>query len=299
MVSPSRTWRWALRSILELLNGEKASVLVGVHSALGGRVAEEAGADGLWISSFEVHAAAALPDADLLGTQDYVQTALGIVDRVGVPVLMDGNAGGGNAINTMRLVREVHQAGASGICIEDNVFPKRCTFYDGMQDDIEDVATFCGKLDAALEARPDDGFAVIARTEALTKGLGLQVALERAHAYAERGVDGILIHHKGSDKESVLEFAEKWRTEHETPLVCVPTTYGDVSIEELEQVGFRLVIMANVGVRAQVRALQETLGELLRTKRLADVQDEIVPLDEIFRLVGVDDLRRDEDRFVR
>ena len=288
-----------MRSILDFLHGEHASVLVGVHTALAAKIAEEAGVDGLWISSFEVHAAARLPDADILGTQDYLEIANRIVDRVQTPVLVDGNAGGGNAINTIRMVREFHKAGTSGICIEDNVFPKRCTFYDGMQEDIEKTSTFCGKLDAALDSRPDDGFAVIARTEALTKGLGMDVALERCHAYAERGVDGILIHHKGKDKESVLEFAEKWRTDHDTPLVCVPTTYGDVTYDELDQAGFKLIIMANAGVRAQVRALQETMATLMTRRRLADVESKIVPMEEIFRLVYVDELRANEDRYVR
>lgn len=288
-----------MRTIKDLLGADEPALIVGVHTALAAKIAEEAGADGLWISSFEVHAAARLPDADILGTQDYVEIANKIVDRVQTPVLVDGNAGGGNAINTIRLVREFHKAGTSGICIEDNIFPKRCTFYDGMQDDIEKESTFCGKLDAALDARPTDDFAIIARTEALTKGLGIDVALERCHAYAERGVDGILIHHKGKDKESVLEFAERWRADHTTPLVCVPTTYGSVTFEELGQAGFRLVIIANAGVRAQVRALQDTMATLMKNKCLADVEDGIVPMDEIFRLVYVDELRENEDRYVR
>ena len=99
-------------TIKELLQGPVASVLMGVHNALGAKIAEEAGADGLWISSFEIHAAARLPDADILGTEDYVDVITKIVDRVQIPVLVDGNAGGGNAINTIRLVREYQKAGA-------------------------------------------------------------------------------------------------------------------------------------------------------------------------------------------
>src|SRR5204863_4097252 len=107
-------------TIKELLERPQASVLFGVHNALGAKIAEEAGADGLWISSFEVHAAHRLPDADILGTEDYVNVIQQIVDRVAIPVLVDGNAGGGNAINTIRLVREFEKAGARGMCIEDN-----------------------------------------------------------------------------------------------------------------------------------------------------------------------------------
>src|SRR4051812_7214891 len=219
-ILPELSKRTSMRTIRDMLGRSDASVLIGVHNALGAKIAEEAGADGLWISSFEVHAAARLPDADILGTQDYVTIVQQIVDRVNIPVLVDGNAGGGNAINTIRLVREFLKAGAGGMCIEDNPYPKRCSFYDNMQEDLENEETFCGKLDAAVEKRIDPDFCIIARTEALNKGLGVDVALRRAMRYAERGVDGILVHHKGRDPRPVLEFAEAWYRMASTPLVC-------------------------------------------------------------------------------
>lgn len=286
-------------TIKELLAGPKAAVLFGVHNALGAKIAEEAGADGLWISSFEVHAAHRLPDADILGTQDYVDVVQQIVDRVQIPVFVDGNAGGGNAINTIRLVREFEKAGASGLCIEDNPFPKRCSFYDGMQEELELESTFCGKIQAAVEKRTDPGFAVVARTESLIKDLGLEVALDRAKAYAAAGAEGILIHHKGSDPMPVLEFADRWYRTEDVPLVCVPTTYNSVTYRELDEAGFRLVIFANYGVRAIVKTLQETFGAVMAHKRLADADEHVVPMEEIFRLIYVDELKDNEARYVR
>ncbi len=274
-------------------------MLLGVHNALGAKVAEESGADGLWISSFEVHAAARLPDADILGTQDYVNVLSAIVDRVEIPVLMDGNAGGGNAINTIRLVREYEKAGALGMCIEDNPFPKRCSFYSGMQDELELESTFCGKLDAALEKRKNPAFALIARTEALNKDLGLDIALARAKSYAATGVEGILIHDKSPNARNVLEFADAWYRTETTPLVCVPTTYNDVEYQELDSAGFRLIIFANYGIRSIVRALQETFGTVMAAKHLADANDQVVSMDEVFRIIYVDELRENEARFVR
>jgi phosphoenolpyruvate phosphomutase len=287
------------KTVQSLLHGDRAAVLMGVHNAMGAKIAEEAGADGLWISSFEVHAAARLPDADILGTEDYVDAAQKIVDRVNIPVLMDGNAGGGNAINTIRLVREFEKAGASGVCIEDNIFPKRCSFYAGMQEDLERSSTFCGKIKAALEKRTDPGFAVIARTEALIKNLGLNVALERAKAYADEGAEGILIHHKGTQPEPVLEFAEMWYRSETVPLVCVPTTYNSVHYQTLDDAGFKLIIFANYGIRATVKALQQTFADLMANRRLADANDDVVSMEEIFRIIYVDELRENEARYVR
>jgi phosphoenolpyruvate phosphomutase len=286
-------------TIKELLSGTKAAVLFGVHNALGAKIAEEAGADGLWISSFEVHAAHRLPDADILGTQDYVGVVQQIVDRVQIPVFVDGNAGGGNAINTIRLVREFEKAGASGMCIEDNPFSKRCSFYDGMQEDLELESTFCGKVQAAVEKRVDEGFAVVARTEALIKDLGLRVALERSKAYAAAGAEGILIHHKGADPTPVLQFADRWYRTENVPLVCVPTTYNTITYRALDSAGFRLVIFANYGVRAIVKALQGTFEAVMESKRLADADDHVVSMDEVFRLIYVDELKENEARYVR
>jgi phosphoenolpyruvate phosphomutase len=283
----------------DLLERDHASVIIGVHDALGAKLAEEAGADGMWISSFEVHAAARLPDADILGTQDYVDVIHQIVDRVQVPVLVDANAGGGNAINTIRLVREFEKAGAWGMCMEDNVFPKRCTFYEGMQEEIEEVSTFCGKVQAAVEKRLHPDFKVIARTEALNKGMGLDVALDRCKQYAEAGADGILIHHKGTDPRPVLEFAEQWYRDETAPLVCVPTTYHTVTYEQLDSAGFKLVIFANYGIRTIVRALRATFQAIMENRRLADADELVVSMQEIFDLIYLDELKENEARYVR
>jgi phosphoenolpyruvate phosphomutase len=285
-------------TIKDLLERPGASVLIGVHNALGAKIAEESGADGVWISSFEVHTAARLPDADILGTEDYVQVIAQIVDRVQIPVLVDGNAGGGNAINTIRLVREYEKAGALGMCIEDNQFPKRCSFY-GMQDELEATATFSGKILAAVEKRTESDFAVIARTEALNVGLGIEVALERAKAYAAAGAEGILIHHKGKDPDPVLEFAERWFKSEETPLVCVPTTYHTVPFSALEDAGFSLVIFANYGIRSIVQALRSTFDSIMANRQLADADGQVVSMDEVFDLIYLDELKENEARYLR
>ncbi len=286
-------------TISKLLAGDRAAVLFGVHNALGAKLAEEAGADGLWVSSFEVHTAARLPDADILSTEDYVYSIAQMSDRVAIPVLVDGNAGGGNAINTIRLVREFEKAGASGMCIEDNPFPKRCSFYDGMQEELERTETFAGKVQASVEKRLDPEFAIIARTETLNKGLGIDVALERTKAYVAAGAEAILIHHKGSDPEPVLEFADKWFKTETVPLVSVPTTYKTVTYEQLNDAGFKLIIFANYGIRSIVRALRTTFGAIMEHKRLADADHHVVSMNEIFDLIYLDELKENEARYLR
>lgn len=299
MRSPSGAPLEPAYTIKSLIERPGASVLIGVHNALGAKIAEESGADGLWISSFEVHAAARLPDADILGTEDYVHVISQIVDRVGIPVLVDGNAGGGNAINTIRLVREFEKAGALGMCIEDNPFPKRCSFYDGMQDDLESESTFAGKIQASIEKRTEPDFSIIARLEALNKGLGLDVALDRGKAYVAAGAEAVLIHHKGDDVAPVLEFAQRWFASEDTPLVCVPTTYNTVPFATLEDAGFSLVIFANYGVRSIVTALRSTFATIMADRRLADADGQVSTMDEIFDLIYLDELKENEARYIR
>jgi phosphoenolpyruvate phosphomutase len=286
-------------TLRSFLTRPHASVLMGVHSALGAKIAEEAGADGLWISSFEVHTAARLPDADILGTQDYVNVIAQIADRVSIPILVDGDAGGGNAINTIRIVREYEKAGAAGLCIEDNPYPKRCSFYAGMQENLEIESTFTGKILAATEQRLDPDFVLVARTEALIKGFGLDVALDRCKAYAAAGADAILIHHTGSDYQPVLDFAERWHQTETAPLVCVPTAYRSVSYRQLDDAGFKLIVFSHYGVRAIVKALQDTFGGIMQAKSLTGADEHVVDMDEVFRLIYLDEFRKNEARYVR
>jgi phosphoenolpyruvate phosphomutase len=282
-----------------LLTRSDAAVILGAHSALSAKIAEEVGADGFWISSFEVHTLARLPDADILGTQDVVSVVAQISDRVAGPILVDGNAGGGNAINTIRLVRELEKAGAGGVCIEDNPYPKRCSFYGGMQEELEQESTFCGKIQAAVEKRLDPDFVVVARTEALIKGFGLDVALERCKAYAAAGADAILIHHTQPDYGPVLEFAERWYRTESAPLVCVPTAYRTVTYDQLNDAGFKLIIFSHYGVRSVVKALQSTYGAIMQNRHLVDADEHVADMDEIFRLIYLDELKDNEARYVR
>lgn len=127
----------------------------------------------------------------------------------------------------------------------------------------------------------------------------MDVAIDRTKAYAAAGAEGILIHHKGKDPVPVLEFADRWYRTEDVPLVCVPTTYNSVTYRELDAAGFRLIIFANYGVRAIVKTLQETFGTVMANKRLADADDNVVPMEEVFRLIYVDELKDNEARYVR
>lgn len=280
-----------------LLRQPGAHVAVGAHDALSARLIEAAGFPLVWASSFTVSAAQrAMPDVNLLTMTENLEVARYVNDAVSIPVIADCDNGYGNAINVMRTVEEYEKAGIAGISIEDNVFPKRCSLYPGVRRELATVAEHAGKIRAAKRVQRNPDFVVIARTEALIAGWGMAEALKRAHAYAEAGADMILMHSKAPTPAEVLEFMRRW--ERETPIVVVPTLYPSVRFEELEAAGVKLVIFANQILRGAVKGMQETLAVLARTRHLEAVTPHTVPLEEIYRLVGVSEFKAYETEFL-
>ena len=282
--------------LLPLLARGPLVLAAGAHDALSAKLAEEAGFDAIWASGFGISAVQAVPDANILTLTETLEAVRHIVDAVRIPVVADCDNGYGNAINVMRTVGEFERAGAAGICIEDNDFPKRCSFYAGVRRDLVAVDEHARKIQAATAARRDPAFAVIARTEALIAGLGVEEALARARAYAAAGADAVLVHSKARDFGELASFAAAW--DGPVPLVAVPTTYPGVTAGELSERGFRMAIFANQALRAAIVAMREALGEIRHSGRAATVEDRIAPLEEVYALVGVPELKANEERFL-
>ena len=282
--------------LLPLLARPTVALAAGAHDALSAKLAEEAGFDAVWASGFGISAVQAVPDANILTLTETLDAVRRIADAVSIPVIADCDNGYGNAINVMRTVAEFERAGAAGICIEDNEFPKRCSFYAGVSRDLVAVEEHARKVEAAVAARRDPGFAVIARTEALIAGWGRDEALVRARAYADAGADAVLVHSKQADFAELAAFAARW--DGRAPLVAVPTTYPDVGLDELLAAGFRLAIFANQALRGAIVAMRAVLGRIRETGRASSVDDRIVPLDDVYALVGVSELKANEQRFL-
>src|SRR4029077_11475959 len=132
----------------------------------------------------------------------------------------DCDNGYGNAVNAAHTAKRFWAADTAGICMEDNLFPKRCSFYDGERE-LVPAEEHALKIRAAKDSTHGELF-VIGRTEAFIAGHTLEDALERAEAYAEAGADAVLVHSRESTARQLIDFAARWR--HATPLVSVPTT---------------------------------------------------------------------------
>lgn len=269
---------------------------IGAHSPLSAVLAEEAGFDAIWASGFEISAAHATPDANILTMAEQLHVAKLMARRVGLPVIADCDNGFGNAINVIRTVRDYEADGIAGICMEDNIFPKRCSFYAGVKRELVSPEEHAGKVRAALEARRSQDFVVIARTEAYIAGWGLEEAERRAHAYADAGADMILVHSKAKAFDELKAFAEGWS--RSTPLVAVPTIYNHVTADELHDAGFKLVIFANHGLRSTIKAMRGVFATLMQAQKAEAVEDQIVPLTDVYELIGVPQMKADEASYL-
>ena len=270
---------------------------VGAHDALSAKLIERAGFDAIWASGFAISASLkCIPDASFITSSEQLEIERNIADAVGIPIIADCDTGYGNALNVMRTVNDRERAGVAAICIEDNVYPKRCSFYAGVRRELIPLDEHCGKIKAAKAAQTVPDFMVIARTEALIAGWGQEEALTRAEAYAEAGADAVLIHSKSPTFDELKTVAKAWSGR--VPLVVVPTIFDGVTAAELEDGGFKIVIYANQMVRASIRAMRDALAVIKKDTRPGSVNDQIVKLKEVYEVVGVPQMEEDEKRFL-
>jgi len=283
----------ALRSMLQ---SSELEFLLEAHNGLSARIVEEAGFKGVWGSGLALSAAFGVRDSNEASWTQVLEMVEFMSDATQVPILLDGDTGYGNFNNMRRLVKKLEQRGVAGVCIEDKLFPKTNSFIDGDRQPLAEVDEFCGKIKAGKDSQADDDFNIVARVEALIAGWGLDEALRRAEAYREAGADAILIHSKQAQPDEVLAFAKEWA--NRSPLVIVPTKYYGTPTEVFRRAGISLVIWANHMLRTAVTAMQTTAAEIYRSQSLAEIEDQIAPVSEIFRLQGDDELRAAERRYI-
>ncbi|QOZ11786.1 phosphoenolpyruvate phosphomutase [Bradyrhizobium sp. CCBAU 51765] len=272
--------------------------IMAAHSPLSAILAEEAGFDGLWASGFELSALYGLADMSLISMTQHLDMLRAIAGRTTLPIIADIDTGYGNAINVIHAIGEYERAGAGAVVIEDKTFPKVTSLAADGRQELLRVEEFQGKIEAAVTTRQDPDFLVIARTEALIAGLGEAEALQRARAYVDAGADMILIHSKKRDSSEIESFSRAWTGP--VPLVIVPNAYPDLDAERVKALGnVRMMIYGNYGIRAAAIAMQETFRRIIADGGVQNVHKDILPVEEIFRLQKMQEVKCAEARFLR
>ncbi|QQE09597.1 isocitrate lyase/phosphoenolpyruvate mutase family protein [Cupriavidus sp. ISTL7] len=276
------------RSLKERLRSPEPVLAPGVYDALSALLAEQAGFEALYLSGGAVaYTLLGRSDVGLTTATETADVLARIADRVSLPIIVDGDTGYGNALNTQRTVRAFERAGAAMIQLEDQGFPKRCGHLAGKS--LVSTAEMCGKLRAALDARHDAGTLILARTDAVAVE-GLDAAIERAQAYLACGVDALFVEAvvSADDMGRVCErFAAR------IPLLANMVEGGKTPIQsasELGRRGYRIVIYPGGTVRFASRQLQRYFAGLKAAGTTRAFAGEMNDFDALNALIGTPEL---------
>jgi methylisocitrate lyase len=249
------------RRLRELI-AKRTVVLPGAFNALSAMQIERAGFDAVYVSGAALAAARGLPDIGLLSMTEVISDAATIANAVAIPALADADTGFGPSLSVMRTVRELERAGLSGIQLEDQDMPKKCGHLPGKR--LVPRAEMVGKIKAAVEARLDPDFIIVARTDARAVE-GIAAAVERAKAYVDAGADAIFPDALESAEEFQTFARQLAKTGLKVPLVANMTEFGKtpfLRVSEFEEIGYRLVLFPVTALRIAAKAIETMLTEL-------------------------------------
>src|SRR6185312_635357 len=265
-----------------MLQRREAVLFPGAANALFARVIEDAGFEAMYVTGAGIaNMYLGVPDIGLTTRTEIASHVDAIADVVSLPLLVDADTGFGNALNMIRTVKVLERAGAAGIQIEDQVFPKKCGHFDGKY--VVPLDEMLGKVKAAVDARRDQDFQIIARTDARAV-LGINAAIDRAHAMIESGADVTFV-------ESPTSEAEMVRVAKELPVPQIANiVHGgktpDLGRARLSEMGFAGVLYANAALQAALRAAHDVLAALKKDGSLKNVGDRLAGFEERQRAVA-------------
>jgi 2-methylisocitrate lyase-like PEP mutase family enzyme len=267
-----------------ILDRRAAVTVPGAANAMFARVIEDLGFEAVYVTGAGVanmHLGA--PDIGLTTMTEVSEVAAAIADAVSLPLIVDADTGFGNAVNMVRTIRAFERAGAAGIQIEDQVFPKKCGHFSGKE--VVPVEDMVQKIKAAVDSRHDQHLQIIARTDARAIE-GFDRAMDRASAFIEAGADVTFV-------EAPTSFEELARIPHDLPAPQVANiVFGgktpDPGRERLAEMGFSIVLYANAALQAALRASYEVLGALKSHGSLETVTHRLASFEERQRAVAKD-----------
>jgi len=271
-------------------------VMPGAYDALSARVAELVGFKAVQHTGYGTAASLlGMPDIGLVSFKEMVERVASIARAVNIPVVGDADTGYGNAINVYRTVKEYVWAGAAGLFIEDQVWPKRCGHMFGKL--VIDKEEMVGKIMAAVDARneEDPDFVVGARTDAIAVE-GIDAAIERAEEYRKAGADFVFI--EAFENVDQMKRAVK---EVKAPLMLNLIEGGRtplVSVAEAERIGFKMVIFPLTTLYAAAKAMHDVLEVLKREGSAQSYLDRLIAFKDFARIVDIEKFRKLEDRYL-
>ena len=279
----------------QLISDQKILVLPGAYDALSAKIVEQAGFKAVTLGGYPASASLlAKPDVSLLTLSEMVDHLRRIVDAVDIPVFGDGDTGHGNVTNVARTIQLFEKAGAAGLFIEDQVFPKRCGHMEGKQ--VVLVEEMCAKIKAAVDARRDPDLVIMARTDALAV-YGLEAAIERGNRYREAGADLIFI-----EAPQSIDDMRRITKGVKAPLLANMVEGGKtpiLSASELQAIGYSAVAFPLSTLYASAWALREVMAKLAQEGSTKSHLEQMVAFEKFNSLVGLEEIRSRESHYYR
>ncbi|CAN1534810.1 PrpB PEP phosphonomutase and related enzymes [Methylophilaceae bacterium] len=278
-----------------LLNSKPILRFIEAHNGLTGLIVENTfydtnqgrkEFDGIWGSSLTESTSKGKPDIEAVDVTSRVNSLHDVLEVTTKPIIYDADTGGIVEHFTFT-VRTLERLGVSAIIIEDKTgLKKNSLFGNDVSQSQETIENFCAKIRAGKKAQVTDDFMLIARIESLILDAGMDDALLRARAYIEAGADGIMIHSRRKDPAEIFEFCRLYSEfERRVILVVVPSSYNQVTEDELQAYGVNVVIYANQLLRAAYPAMLDTAKSILQFGRSAEADSKLLSISEILDLI--------------
>ena len=282
-----------MKNLKSMLKSKKPLVIPGVYDALGAKIAQKVGFDAMFQTGYGTSATLfGMPDYGFIGATETVDNARRICRAVSVPVIVDSDTGYGNALSVWKLVEELESAGASGIFLEDQKWPKRCGHMQGKE--VVSQEEYTEKLSAAIDARKSKDFIIVARTDArATKGL--DEAIERGKQNKKTGADAVFV-----EAPRTLDEMKKIGKAINAPLVANMIEGGATPLntaEILSKIGFNIILYPLSVLYANTFATMNILQELKKTGNTSKYKQKVVNFDQFNDLVELPKFRKMEKKY--
>lgn len=281
------------KKLKELVAAKRGIIVPGAFNALSARVIADLGFEAIYITGAGVtNMWFGMPDQGFMGLAEIADHTARIRDAVDVPLLVDADTGFGNALNVYHTVRTLERAGADCIQLEDQVAPKRCGHFAGK--DVISTEEAVNKIKAAVDARRDPDFLIMARTDAAAVH-GFEAAVERAQKFAEAGAD-ILFVEAVTTADEIRALPQRLATPQLMNMVIGGRT-PIFNADELGKLGFGIVLYANAALQGAVMGMQKALTVLREEKQVLESSGLVTPFAERQRLVGKPELDALDKRY--
>ena len=242
--------------------------------------------DGMWGGSLTESTIKGKPDIEAVDVTSRVNSLQNVLEVTTKPIIYDADTGG--QIDHFKFtVRTLERLGVSALIIEDKTgFKNKSLFGNDVSQTQDSIEGFCKKIQAGKAAQITDDFMIIARIESLIMDAGMEDAIKRAREYIEAGADGIMIHSNNKDPEDIFEFCRRYKKlELRVTLVAMPSSYNQITEDELEAHGVNIVIYADQLLRAAYPAMLATAKSILNYGRSAEVDSKLLSIEEILELI--------------